>query len=95
MPQHSPPLNVRFTRYTWSRDEAIMLIFFTDYAIPQCSILCPIMLLHIPIMLLHVSIMSFNEHRHGTKKYLKPSSSMQACTLLIFRVETYSSFGKS
>ena len=62
------------------RDEAIMLIF-TDYAIPQCSILCLIMLLHIPIMLLHVPIMPFNEHRHGTKKYLKPSSSMQACML--------------
>ena len=37
-----------------------MLFFFTDYAIPQCSILCPIMLLHIPIMLLHVPIMLFN-----------------------------------
>ena len=30
---------------TWN--EAIMLI--TDYAIPQCSIFCPIMLLHIPL----------------------------------------------
>ena len=39
---------------TLTRDEAIMLIFFTDYAIPLCSTLCPIMLLHIPIMLFNI-----------------------------------------